>query len=86
MTDVLSQEDYTAIAASLTPPSAAFINGSFRKGRGDAMPITNPATGEVITSIHQCTTEDVDDAVWKPAKPLMKGLGAACIHQSAKMF
>ncbi len=73
MTDVLSQEDYTAIAASMTPPSAAFINGSFRKGRGDAMPITNPATGEVITSIHQCTAEDVDDAVMEARKAFDEG-------------
>jgi len=73
MSDVLSLDEYTAIAASLTPPSEAFINGGFRKGRGDAMAITNPATGETITSIHQCTTDDVDDAVLEARKAFNEG-------------
>ena len=63
MSDVLSLEEYTAIANSMTPPSEAFINGGFRKGSGDAMAITNPATGAVITTIHQATDADVDEAV-----------------------
>ena len=63
MSDVLSLEEYTAIANSMTPPSEAFINGGFRKGSGAAMPITNPATGETITTIHQATEADVDEAV-----------------------
>jgi len=73
MSDVLSLDEYTAIAASLTPPSEAFINGGFRKGRGDAMAVTNPATGETITSIHQCTSDDVDDAVLEARKAFNEG-------------
>ncbi|MEK9860861.1 MAG: aldehyde dehydrogenase family protein, partial [Alphaproteobacteria bacterium] len=73
MSDVLSLDEYTAIAASLTPPSEAFINGGFRKGRGDAMAVTNPATGETITSIHQCTSDDVDDAVLVARKAFNEG-------------
>ena len=73
MSDVLSLDEYTAIAASLTPPSEAFINGGFRKGRGDAMAVTNPATGETITSIHQCTSDDLDDAVLEARKAFNEG-------------
>ena len=73
MSDVLSQDEYTAIADSMNPPSAAFINGGFRKGRGEEMAITNPATGKVITTIHQCTAEDVDDAVKEARKAFDEG-------------
>ena len=73
MSDVLSLDEYTAIAASLTPPSEAFINGGFRKGRGEAMAVTNPATGETITSIHQCTSDDIDDAVLEARKAFNEG-------------
>ncbi len=73
MSDVLSLEEYTAIAASLTPPSEAFINGGFKKGRGDAMKITNPATGAVIATIHQTTAEDVNDAVAEARKAFDEG-------------
>ena len=83
MTDVLSQDEYTAIAASLKPPSAAFINGSFRKGRGPEMAITNPATGDVITTIHQSTSEDVDEAVAEARKAFDEG-GWSRAHPSER--
>jgi len=73
MSDVLSLEEYTAIANSMTPPSEAFINGGFRKGSGDAMPITNPATGAVITTIHQATDADVDEAVREARRAFDEG-------------
>ena len=73
MSDVLSLEEYTAIAKSMTPPSEAFINGGFKKGRGEAMTITNPATGAVITTIHQSTGDDVDEAVKKARKAFDEG-------------
>lgn len=73
MTDVLSLDEYTAIAKSLTPPSAAFINGGFKKGSGAEMAITNPATGDVITTINQCTADDVDLAVSKARKAFDEG-------------
>ena len=73
MSDVLSLEEYTAIANSMTPPSEAFINGGFRKGSGAAMPITNPATGEEITTIHQATEADVDEAVKEARRAFDEG-------------
>ena len=83
MSDVLSLEEYTAIAKSMTPPSEAFINGGFRKGRGDAMAITNPATGEVITTIHQATSADVDDAVSEARRAFDEG-GWSRAHPSER--
>jgi len=65
MSDVLSLEEYEAIAKTLTPPSAAFIDGGFRAGKGPAMAITNPATGEKITTINAASTDDVDHAARK---------------------
>jgi gamma-glutamyl-gamma-aminobutyraldehyde dehydrogenase len=65
MSDVLSLEEYEAIANSLTPPSAAFIDGGFRAGQGAAMVITNPATGKDITTIKAAGKDDVDHAVQK---------------------
>lgn len=65
MSDVLSLDEYEAIAKSLTPPAAAFIDGGFRAGAGAAMAITNPATGEEITKINAASSGDVDHAVQK---------------------
>ena len=65
MSDVLSLEEYEAIAKSLTPPSAAFIDGGFRAGKGAAMVITDPATGKEITTINASDKDDVDHAVQK---------------------
>jgi gamma-glutamyl-gamma-aminobutyraldehyde dehydrogenase len=73
MTNMLSFDEYTAIADSLTPPSAAFINGGFKNGRGAVMTITNPATAAAITTIHQANADDVDDAVGKARKAFDEG-------------
>ncbi|WP_417224176.1 aldehyde dehydrogenase [Amphritea sp.] len=64
MADLLTHDEYKAIAAQLTPPSMSFINGSLRPASdGGTIAVTNPATGERITEIAACTTEDVDYAV-----------------------
>ena len=83
MSDVLSLEEYTAIAKSMAPPSEAFINGGFRKGRGEAMSVTNPSTDEVITTIHQATSDDVDDAVKEARKAFDEGSWSR-IHPSER--
>ena len=38
MTDLLTRAEYAAIAGDLSFPSAPFIDGKFRKGRGATMP------------------------------------------------
>ena len=46
MSDLLTHEEYAAIAASLDFPHAAFIDGKYQKGHGANLTTTNPATGE----------------------------------------
>lgn len=63
---LLTHDEYKAIAASLTLPNAAFIDGAFRPATsGQTFATVNPATGEVLTEIAACGAEDVDFAVAK---------------------
>ena len=63
---LLMTEEYKAIAKSLSLPTQAFIDGSFRPAiSGKTFDTVNPATGEVIAKIAACGAEDVDLAVEK---------------------
>lgn len=63
---LLTQNEYKSIAASLTLPNSAFIDGGFRQAiSGKSFPTVNPATGETLTSIAACGAEDLDLAVTK---------------------
>ncbi|MEE9315312.1 MAG: aldehyde dehydrogenase [Rhizobiaceae bacterium] len=73
MSDLLTHEEYLAIAAQIDPPRSAFIDGKFRAGKGKKMPTTNPATGEVVCEIAACNSEDVDLAVSKARKVFEQG-------------
>ncbi|WP_434569051.1 aldehyde dehydrogenase [Pseudomonas sp. Z3-8] len=64
MADLLTKEQYAAIAAKLQFPTQAFINGEFRDAlSGKTFITTNPATGEQLAEIAACDTRDVDVAV-----------------------
>jgi gamma-glutamyl-gamma-aminobutyraldehyde dehydrogenase len=64
MADLLTKEQYAAIAAKLQFPTQAFINGEFRDALcGNTFITTNPATGEQLAEIAACDTRDVDVAV-----------------------
>ena len=63
MSDLLTRAEYAAIAESLDPPAAPFIDGRFRAGSGGEMPVVNPATGATLTTIAAAGAEDVDLAV-----------------------
>src|SRR5262245_48222125 len=64
MSDLLTRDAYAAIAADLSLPSEAFIDGAFRPARsGRTFATFNPATGETLTDIAACDAADVDDAV-----------------------
>jgi len=66
MSDLLTTEEYKAIAAGLTLPTQAFIDGSFRPAKsGKTFDTINPATGEVLAKVAACGAEDVDFAVEK---------------------
>ena len=63
---LLTTEEYKAIAAGLTRPPQAFIDGSFRPAiSGKTFATTNPATGAVLAHVASCGPEDVDFAVQK---------------------
>ncbi|WP_305970386.1 MULTISPECIES: aldehyde dehydrogenase [unclassified Mameliella] len=66
MSDLLTREEYKAIAAGLTLPTQAFVDGSFRPAQsGKTFDSTNPATGEVLAKVAACGPEDVDFAARK---------------------
>ena len=74
MSDLLTAEEYRAIAAGLTPPTEAFINGSFRPARsGETFATKNPVTGSVIAEIASSGAEDVGFAVEKAREAFEDG-------------
>ncbi|WP_422050845.1 aldehyde dehydrogenase [Shimia sp.] len=63
---LLTQDEYRAIAAGLTLPTSAFIDGGYRPAiSGSTFASINPATGEHLAEISACGQEDVDFAVEK---------------------
>lgn len=66
MSDLLTFEEYKAIAAGLSLPTQAFVDGAFRPAMsGKTFDSMNPATGKVIAKIAACDAADVDYAVGK---------------------
>ena len=76
MSDLLSLEDYRALADEIIMPQASHIDGSFHKGRGPEMISTNPATGAVLARFEMATQEDVDLAVDKAREAFDSGIWA----------
>ena len=74
MSDLLTLEEYQGIAANLTPPTNAFINGKFMPAAsGKTFKSINPATGELYAEIASCDKEDVDLAVLKGREAFERG-------------
>lgn len=66
MSGLLTRDEYRALAADLSLPTGAFIDGSFRSAlSGATFETRNPATGEVLARIAACGAADVDLAVQK---------------------
>lgn len=66
MSDLLTTEEYKAIAAELSFPTQAFVDGSFRPAQsGKTFDSVNPATGDVLAKVAACDAADVDFAVEK---------------------
>ena len=66
MSELLTAEEYKAMASGLIFPTQAFIDGGFRTAiSGETFDTINPATGDVIAKIAACACEDVDVAVEK---------------------
>ena len=71
---LLTTEEYKAIAAGLTLPQGAFIDGGYRPAAsGRTFTTSNPATGEKLTEIAACGAEDVDFAVHKAREAFEDG-------------
>ncbi|SMO84866.1 aldehyde dehydrogenase [Paracoccus laeviglucosivorans] len=74
MSDLLTTEEYKAIAASLELPQNAWIDGGYRPAiSGKTFTTVNPATGEKLTEIAACNAEDVDLAVSKAREAFEDG-------------
>ncbi len=73
MSDLLTREEYGAIASSLDLPRAPFIDGKFRAGQGAAMVVLDPATGQTLTEIAACDAADVDHAAGKARESFDQG-------------
>ncbi|MFT3689315.1 aldehyde dehydrogenase [Paenirhodobacter sp.] len=66
MTDLLTREEYEALAASLELPTNAFVDGAFRPAQsGKTFATVNPATGAKLADVAACGPQDVDFAVAK---------------------
>lgn len=73
--NLLTREEYAAIAKSMTYPSNAWINGKYTAARsGATFPTVNPATGETLAHIASCGPEDVDYAVKKARQAFDSGV------------
>jgi len=82
--DLLTREEYRAIAAGLTLPDAAFVDGAFRPAAsGRTFATVNPATGATLAEIAACGAEDVDFAVRKASDAFEDGRWA-CLHPGAR--
>jgi gamma-glutamyl-gamma-aminobutyraldehyde dehydrogenase len=82
--DLLTTEEYKSIAANLTLPTTAFIEGGYRPAAsGETFTTVNPATGEPLAQIASCGAEDVDFAVAKAREAFDDGRWSK-MHPSAR--
>ena len=74
MSDLLTRDEYGAIATELSLPVNAFIHGRFTPAHsGGTFETINPATGEVLAEVASCDAEDVDRAVVKAREAFERG-------------
>ncbi len=66
MGGLLTTKEYNSIAAGLSMPSQAYIDGAFRPAAsGKTFDTFNPATGAVLARVAACGADDVNFAVAK---------------------
>lgn len=74
MPTLLTHEEYNAIAADLSLPLNAYVNGKFSKPRsGKTMDTVNPATGQSLGKMAACDSSDVDYTVTKAREAFDRG-------------
>ena len=83
MSDLLTRDEYAAIAAEMDFPRTAFIDGKYMPGKGASLKTLNPATGDEICEIAACNASDVDLAVSKAREAFDQGHWAK-LHPSER--
>ena len=74
MPNLLTHEEYSAIAADLSLPLNAYVNGKFAAPRsGKTMDTVNPATGKLLGKMAACDSSDVDYTVIKAREAFDRG-------------
>ena len=74
MSNLLTKEQYAAVAADIKFYVHPFIDGKYQQSKvGNTMDTVNPATGEVLTQVAACDASDVDYAVEVSRKAFDKG-------------
>ncbi len=73
MNDLLTRDEYAALAAKLDLPRSPFVDGQFRPGKGETLVTRNPATGETICEIVAASAGDADFAVDKARESFEEG-------------
>ena len=82
--DLLTQDEYRAIAANLEFASRAYIDGGYRPAiSGETFTSVNPATGAPLAEIAACGAADVDFAVTKAREAFDDGRWSR-LHPSAR--
>jgi len=75
MSNFLTTLEYQKIAQNLILPTTAFIDGKSHQAlSGETFTSTNPATGDVLTHISACQSDDVDYAVASAKKAFDSGV------------
>ena len=83
MSNLLTRQEYSAIADATDFPRSAFVDGRYKPGNGAMLPTINPATGDVICEIATCNGEDVDFAAGKARQAFEQG-GWSRLHPSER--
>ncbi len=73
MSNLLTRDEYAALAKDIDFPRAAFVDGGFRVGQGPNFTTTNPATGEPLAEIAMANEVDIDFAVSKAREAFDQG-------------
>lgn len=73
MTELLTLNEYRAIAATLVLPDGAFIDGRAMSPQGERFDAVNPANGRILASLPVCGADVVDEAVRKARESFGSG-------------
>ena len=84
MTDLLTKDEYMAIAKGLELPQNAYIDGGYRPAiSGATFDTVNPVTGAALGAVAACDSQDVDFAVSKAREAFDDGRWAG-MHPSER--